>query len=324
MADPEAACTARSGTLAGGMERESGRLNLSAGLASVGVALVLVALKLWAYGETRALSVAATLADSAMDLMVSLGGLAAIWYAARPADEDHNFGHSAAEDLAALGQSLFILAAAGAIGAGALMRLGSGAPSPIAAEGTGAVVLLVSIALTLALVAWQRRVVARTGSRVVAADSLHYLGDLLPNIGALAALWASARWGLGQVDSVVALGAALLLALGAVRIFRAAWNALMDRQAAPEVIEGIAEIVRGWEGVHGFHDLKTRLSGSRLFIVVHIELDGRQSLEEAHAIGAALRRALLRAYPGSDVLIHKDPVGVKPHPEDPSRGISRR
>ncbi len=305
------------------MEGDARKLNLSAGLASVGVAVALVVLKLWAFGATNALSIAASLTDSAMDLMVSLGGLAAIWYAARPADEDHNFGHSAAEDLAALGQSLFILAAAGAIGWGAVGRLGSEAPSPIAAEGTGMVVMVASILITIALVLWQRRVVARTGSRVVQADSLHYLGDLLPNIGALAALWASARWGLGQVDSVVALGAALMLAVGALRIFRRAWDALMDRQAEPAVIEGIARIVRGWEGVHGFHDLKTRVSGSRLFIVVHIELDGGQSLDQAHAIGAALRRALLRAYPGADVLIHKDPVGVEPHPDDPSR-VSRR
>ena len=84
------------------------RLNVSAGLASVTVAGTLVALKLWALAATGALSVAASLADSAMDLMVSLGGLAAMIYAARPPDEDHAFGHTSAEDLAALGQSLFI------------------------------------------------------------------------------------------------------------------------------------------------------------------------------------------------------------------------
>ena len=68
------------------------RMNLSAGIASVSVATILVALKLWALGETNALSIAASLADSAMDLMVSLGGLAAITYAARPADDDHRAG----------------------------------------------------------------------------------------------------------------------------------------------------------------------------------------------------------------------------------------
>ena len=93
------------------------RLNISAGLLSVTVAAVLVAAKLWALAETGSLAVAATLADSALDLMMSLGGLAAIAYAAKPADDDHNFGHTSAEDLAALGQSLFILVSAAVIAA---------------------------------------------------------------------------------------------------------------------------------------------------------------------------------------------------------------
>lgn len=301
------------------MVKSHKKLNLSAGMASVSVALVLVGLKLWALGQTGALSVAASLADSAMDLMVSLGGLAAIWYAARPADEDHAFGHTSAEDLAALGQSLFILVVAGVIGWGAVARLLSGAETTISAEGAGMAVMAVSIVLTLALVAWQRRVAAQTGSKVVRADSLHYLGDLLPNIGAMLSLWASAQFGLGQVDSVVALGAALMLAVGAARIFKGAWDALMDRVADPEMVAGIEAIVADWPGVRGFHDLKTRVSGSKVFVNVHIELDGGQSLDAAHATGAALRRAILHAYPRSDVMIHKDPVGVKPHPDDPSR-----
>lgn len=300
------------------------KLNMSAGMASVLVAFLLVGLKLWAFGETNALSIAASLADSAMDLMVSLGGLAAIWYAARPADEDHTFGHMAAEDLAALGQSLFILAVAGVIGFGAATRMLAQETSMISAEGRGIVVMSISILLTIALVLWQRRVAGLTGNRVVRADSLHYLGDLLPNIGAIVSLWASARFGLVHVDNVVALGASLMLAVGALRIFKGAWDALMDRVAAPEMVAGIEAIVEAWPGVFGFHDLKTRVSGSRVFVNVHIELEGAQSLEAAHAIGAALRRSILHAYPNADVMIHKDPVGVKPHPDDPSRSVSDR
>ena len=296
------------------------RLNLSAGLLSVSVALTLVVAKLWALGSTGALSVAASLADSAMDLMVSLGGLAAIAYAAKPADEDHAFGHSSAEDLAALGQSLFILVSAGVIAWAAVGRLLQPVPNLVTAEGRGIAVMVLSIALTLALVLWQRRVAARTGNRVVRADSLHYMGDLIPNIGAILALGASATFGIGQIDSVVALGAAVILAVGAVRIGKGAWDALMDRRADPAMIAGIGEIAAGWPGVHGFHDLKTRTAGSKVFVNLHIELDGQQTLEEAHAIGAALRRAILKAYPQADVIIHKDPLGDQPHPDDPTKG----
>lgn len=284
----------------------STKLNLSAGAASVAMAVVLVGLKLWALGETGALSVAASLADSAMDLMVSLAAMAALIYAAKPADEDHAFGHTSAEDLAALTQAVFVLISAGVIGWIAVARLLAEEPSHLQAEGPGMLVMSVSVVLTLLLVWWQGRVAKRTGSRVVAADRLHYLGDLLPNIGAIASLWASKTYAMGAIDSVVALTAAVVMAVGALRIGKGAWDALMDRTADAEIVAGIAAIAETWPGVHGFHDLKTRTAGSRVFVNLHIELDGGQSLREAHAIGAALRRAILNAYPQTDVIIHKD------------------
>jgi ferrous-iron efflux pump FieF len=295
---------------------KTNRLNLSAGVLSVTVALVLVIAKLWALGQTGSLAIAATLADSAMDLMMSLGGLAAIAYAAKPADDDHNFGHTSAEDLAALGQSIFILISASIIAVAAVLRLLDDDVTLPEKESSGMAVALFAIIVTLGLVAWQRRVARLTGNKVVQADSLHYLGDLIPNVGAIIALFASSRFGLGYVDSVVALGAAAMLAVGAVRIGKTAWDALMDRQADPDMIAAIEAIANGFPGLHGYHDLKTRVAGSRVFVNIHIELDGSQTLNEAHEIGAALRRTVIAAYPRADVLIHKDPVDVKKHPDD--------
>lgn len=285
------------------------RLTLTAGAASVGMAALLVALKLWALGETGALSVAASLADSAMDLMMSLAAMAALIYAAKPADEDHAFGHTSAEDLAALGQAIFILISATIIAFAASQRLLDPTTAPLQSQGRGIVVMGLSVVMTLGLVIWQGRVARRTGSKVVAADRLHYLGDLLPNLGAIASLWASSTFGMGQIDSIVAIGAAVMLSLGALRIGKGAWDALMDRRADPEIIAGIGRIAAHWPGVHGYHDLKTRTAGSRIFVNLHIELDGNQSLRDAHDIGAGLRRAILQAYPQADVIIHKDVSG---------------
>ena len=281
-------------------------LGLSAGIASVLVASVLVGLKLWAVMATGALSVAASLADSAVDLVMSLAAATAILYAARPADEDHAFGHSSAEDLTALAQALMITGSAGFIAWSAISRLLAGGEAPLGSEGTGTLVMVVSILLTLVLVWWQGRVAKLTGNRVVAADQLHYLGDLMPAVGAIIALQASKHLGLSGLDAFVALLAAAIMLLGAVRIGKAAWDALMDRRADPAVIAGIADLTRSWPGVRGFHDLKTRTSGSRVFVNLHIELDGDQSLREAHEIGASLRREILRRWPDSDVIIHKD------------------
>jgi ferrous-iron efflux pump FieF len=288
------------------MQQGHHHLNMSAGFASVLVAAVLVALKLWALAETNALTVAVSLADSAVDLMVSLGAIAAIVYAAKPADEDHAFGHSSVEDLASLAQATFIAISAMVIAAAAVQRLWMGGAPPLASEARGIIVMVISVLLTGGLVLWQGRVARRTGNRVVAADRLHYLGDLVPNMGAIIALLASSYLGLGQVDSVVALAAAAMLAVGAVRIGRGAWDALMDRAADPDIIAGIGAIAAGWPGVRGYHDLKTRTAGSKVFVNLHIELDGDQTLRAAHDIGAGLRRAILQAYPQADVIIHKD------------------
>ncbi|WP_417807318.1 cation diffusion facilitator family transporter [Thioclava sp.] len=282
------------------------KLNASAGLASVGVAALLVALKLWALWQTGALSVAASLADSAVDLIISAGGLAAILYAAKPADDDHAFGHSSAEDLAALGQSLVILASAALIGYSAIHRLMAPEPHPLSAQSAGIVVMVISALVTGGLIWWQSRVARATGNKVVAADRLHYVGDLLPTLGAIGALWVSHAFGWGQIDSMVALIAAALMIAGALRIGSGAWNALMDRAAPNEVITGIAELARNHPGVRGFHDLKTRTAGAQIFVNLHIELDGDQTLEQAHDIGAALKRKILAAYPQTDVIIHKD------------------
>ncbi len=281
-------------------------LNLSAGMASVTVALALVALKLWALQQTGALSVAASLADSALDLLVSLTGLMAIIYAARPADDDHRFGHTSAEDLAALGQALLLAGIALIIGYGGVVRLFSSAPPQLENEAIGIGVMAISIGITLTLVLWQRRVVRLTGSKVVAADSLHYVADLIPNIGAMLALGVSSFWAFPQLDSLVAILAAAVLLHGAFRIGGAAFDALMDRSADAKTMETLAGIIEGWPELHGYHDLKTRTAGTTLFVQVHIELDGNQSLKAAHDIGKALKRGILDVYPQADIIIHKD------------------
>lgn len=288
-------------------EAHAHRLNFFAGAASVAVAVILVAAKGWAWAATGALSVAASLVDSALDLLTSLANLAAILYAAKPADEDHRFGHHSIEDIAAMAQAVIVAGAAVTLAWHGIVRLVT--PKPLAAEAAGIVVMLFSIVLTMVLVWWQRWVSVQTGSKVVAADSLHYLSDLLPSLGGVIALAASALLGVAQLDSAISLVAAVILLRGAWRIGGDAFAALMDREAPKEVEAKISATVMQFPEIAGFHDLKTRVSGTRTFIQMHIELDGDLSLREAHDVGARLRLAILREVPRSEVIVHKDPVG---------------
>ena len=296
---PDAAC-------AGAAGQARARLNLSAAAASIGVALALIGLKAWAQTLTGSLSIAASLVDSVADLLIALGNLAAMLYAARPADDDHSFGHSAAEDIAALGQGALVMAAGGAILWNAALRLQ--APRPLTAETEGLVAMLAALALTGALVLWQRRVARRTGSRIVAADSAHYVSDFAPGVAALAALAASKFLAFPQLDSILGALAALWILRIGWRVARSALDGLMDREASGTMVARIAALADAAPGIEGWHDLKTRMSGSRLFVQIHVEIDGSLSLEEAHDIGAALRRQILALYHDVDVIIHTDPV----------------
>ena len=137
---------------------------------------------------------------------------------------------------------------------------------------------------------------------------MHYIGDLLPNIGAIAALWASQALGLVALDTVIAVGAATWLAIGSARIGSGAWHALMDRAAPDDMVSAISALADAQPGVEGHHDLRTRTAGARVFVNLHLEIDGALTLDEAHEIGEALRHDILARYPGTDDIFHHDPV----------------
>ena len=282
------------------------RLNLSAGAASIAVAACLVLLKVWALSATGALSIGASLADSVLDLVIALANLAALRYAVLPPDESHRFGHTAIEDIAALAQSVVV------IGSGLLILWGVGLrladPQPLRHERMGLAVMAASIVLTGLLVLWQRRVARRTGSRIVAADSLHYVSDLLPSLAAIVALAASEAFGQSHLDSVLAAVAALWLVRSGARLGRSSVDALMDREAPEETVARVRKAVEDVPGLRGWHDLKTRMSGTKLFVQLHAEIDGHASLAEAHEIGEQARLRIIAACPGAEVIIHKDPA----------------
>jgi ferrous-iron efflux pump FieF len=106
----------------------------------------------------------------------------------------------------------------------------------------------------------------------------------------------------------VALASAVLLLAGAARIASGAWNALMDRGADQATMARLAQIADAAPGLAGWHDLKTRTSGARLFVQIHVEIDGALPLHDAHAIGAQLRHTILDAFPNAEVIVHKDPA----------------
>ena len=183
-------------------------------------------------------------------------------------------------------------------------------PEPVENTGLGLAVMAVAIAGTLALVAFQRHVVRRTGSQAIAADSLHYKADLATNLSVVASL-AIAHWlGWSWVDPLIAALIALYLGGHAFRIGKEAVNVLMDHELPAEKRERIKAIVLAHPEVQGLHDLRTRGSGATIFIELHIEIDAEMTVGEAHDVTDAIEAQLFAAFPEAEVILHQEPQGL--------------
>ncbi|HCP31251.1 MAG TPA: divalent metal cation transporter FieF [Pseudomonas sp.] len=284
---------------------EHKRLLRLATRASLAVASILVVSKALAWWLSGSVSLLAGLTDSALDAVASFLNLLAVHYALRPADDDHRFGHGKAEALAGIAQALFIGGSAVLIALQALERLRN--PQPLGDTAIGIGVMLLSLVLTVALLALQRKVIRATGSTAVRADSLHYRSDLLLNGSILLALLL-ARFGWPQLDALFGLGIALYILWSALQIARESTAILMDKELPVDVSEDMASRVLAIEGVLGVHDLRTRLSGNQWFVQLHIELPGQLPLHHAHGLCVQASEVIRQQYPKADVMVHADPV----------------
>jgi len=289
---------------------EHANLMRRAAWASLGVSLVLTAIKLFAYLATNSVAMLASFADSAMDLFTSTLNLLAIHSALQPADREHRFGHGKAEPLAGMAQFAFIAGSAVFLVIQGISRIV--APEPIDHIRVALVVMAISIVGAIGLIVYQRRVARETRSVAIGADAAHYVGDLASNVGVVVAilLYIGLHWTLA--DPVIALFVAGVLVFNAFGVFRSAYDQLMDRELPDEDRERIKAIARAHKDVLALHDLRTRAAGLHAFIQLHLELDPEMSLTRAHAISDEVEAELCAAFPHAEVIIHQDPAGLEP------------
>lgn len=285
---------------------ESAKLMKLATYASVAVAIILIIIKFYAWLVTDSVSMLSSLVDSMLDAVVSIINLLAVRYALTPPDDEHRFGHTGAEDIAALSQAAFIAGSALFIIFNAVHRFVH--PEPLHQTILGIWVMVFSLAATFALVTFQRYVVKKTGSTAISADQLHYLGDLLMNGTVIAALLLTSNLGWNMADPFFAILISLYIIYGARKIGRLAFDKLMDREFPEEEKKKITDLVLSYPGVLGMHDLKTRYSGIKPFIQFDLEMDGNKSLTDAHEIAETIMKKLEQMFPGGEVFIHEDPV----------------
>lgn len=286
---------------------ERSALTTRAALASIAMAVFLVALKAWAALQTGSMAMLGSLADSSLDLIASIVVLIGVRVAAIPADREHRFGHGKAEALAALTQVALITASALLIGISSVQRLARGAQTSEAELGIA--VSLVAMAFTIGLLAYQQFVVRRTNSVAIATDRLHYASDLMLNASVIAALALDQYFGLVGADAIFGLLIALWLVRGAWGSSTHALDQLMDREWPEDLRKRFLAAAAEYPELSGLHDLRTRTSGTHQFAQFHVWVPAEWTVREAHDRMDQAEQELRKRFPGTEILIHLDPEG---------------
>ena len=287
---------------------EKGKLTAWITWLSVSVGLSLMVLKAAVWWFSGSVSLLASATDSGLDFVAAMGTFWAVRIAVLPADAEHRYGHGKAEAFASLLQAGLVFASAALIGREAISHLLH--PTPVGEEGGAIVVMFVSVLLTLALVAAQAKVIARTSSVAIKGDRAHYLADLVSNAAAIVGLGLARLTGDARWDALAGFLVAVWLIKGAIEVLRAASNELLDREADEEDRKELLQLALDDDDVMGVHQFRSRVSGPFLHVQMHMELRPEQSLLAAHRIVERAEERILSAYPDVDLVIHADPFGL--------------
>ena len=272
---------------------------------SVGVALILTAIKAAAWLASGSVAMLASLADSSLDVIASAATFIAVRYAAAPPDRGHRYGHGKAEAFASLLQAGLVFGSAALVAEEGIRHLI--APAPLQAEGWAMGVMAVSVVLTGALVTAQTRVLGKTRSVAVSGDRAHYAVDLASNLAAFGGIGLAAWLGSPRWDAAAGLLVAAWLVWGAVKVFRDSSDQLMDHELPGTARREIVKRMTLDPKVRGVHELRTRASGPYVHIQMHADLEPTLSLEEAHEVMVNAENRVLEAFPSADIIIHPDP-----------------
>ncbi len=272
---------------------------------SVGTALLLIGVKLMSFFYTHSLAILSTLMDSGLDLLASVVNLIAIQQSLVPADKNHRFGHGKAEALGGVAQGIIIASSAFFLLYETWTNIQN--PRPLERFDIGLGVMLFSIVLTFILISFQRFVILKTNSVSIDADSAHYTGDILMNLGVITSMIFSYTLGLSWVDTIFAIGVAFYLIITAIKVIIKACQILMDQELSKDVRNQIKKIALQHPEITCIHDLRTRNAGLHKFIQFNAHMKKGLSLNETHEVCSLLEKEIKEAIPNSETFIHQEP-----------------
>lgn len=294
---------------------------------SIAAAVATIGLKSFAYLLTGSVGLLSDALESVVNLVAAILALVALTVAARPADDNHHFGHGKAEYFSAGAEGVMIFVAAVLIVVSAVERLIN--PQPLEDLGIGLAITLVATAIN-GVVGWALlRVGRRHRSITLVADGKHLMTDVWTSVGVVVGVGLVAVTGWLPLDSIVAIGVAVNILWTGYGLIRRSMDGLMDH-ALPEaeqgaVIAALRGIVADYPaGELEFHAIQTRESGRERFVSMHVLVPGSWTVSQGHDLLEQVESAVSAALPGASVHTHLEPREDPRAYEDIKGGMTLR
>lgn len=287
-------------------------LRMRIALGSVLVGLGVLGLKYLAYALTGSIALYSDALESIVNVASSIAALVAVWFASKPADSNHPYGHDKAEYFAAVLVGVMIVLAALAIFEAAWRGYTNPAPADYTWQGLGvnALASLINGGWALLLVRFGRS----NGSPALVADGRHLFTDVATSAGVLGGVALVWLTGWQQFDSLLAALVGLNVLWSGWILMKESVSGLMDEAASTEVQDRLRGLIsEHGDGAIEAHDLRTRLAGKLTFIDFHLVVPGDMSVLVAHDICDRIEQAIGAALPGARVTIHVEPEHKAKH-----------
>src|SRR4051794_3699700 len=274
---------------------------------AIAAACLTMLLKFAAYWLTGSVGLLSDAVESTANLVAALTVLFALWFAARPVDRSHNYGHEKIEFFASGTEGIMILLAAAAIIWTAIGRLLN--PRALESIGAGAAIAIVASAINLGVAYVLLRVARAHRSIVLEADGRHLLTDVLTSVGVVIGLTLAHFSGIEQLDPIIAILIALNIIWTGYQLVRVAVDGLMDRALSFETVNEIQRAIDSEIGPQTtYHALRTRRAGARPFVDFHLLVPGDLTVQEAHNLTNQIEHAVETVLPNAETTVHIEPI----------------
>lgn len=280
--------------------------------ASIGVGLLVLALKAAAWGVTGSAAFYSDALETVVNVAASAIAFAALRFAAKPADRNHPYGHGKVEFLAAVVEGVLIVVAAVSILQHAWHSWRN--PHVLTAASLGVAFNLAGTAVNASW-AWVLFRAARVArSPALYGDARHLVGDVVTSFGVLAGVGLVLATGVLQLDAVVCAATAVYVLWSGVHLIGASVGGLMDMAPADGTVERIEQVlVAHGGGAIEAHDIRTRQAGRSIFVQFHLVVPGSMRVDQAHEICDRMEQALTADMEHLVVNIHVEPEHKAKH-----------